>query len=55
MSEPVVKHLYLSTACHHGEHAYCAAMTGYQGAKRPAQCKFCRAPCICECHKRGAS
>lgn len=28
-------HLYLSTGCLHGEHAYCQSMTGQAGAKRP--------------------
>lgn len=41
----------MSTACLHGEHSYCNSMTGYQGVKRPAQCKFCDARCICDCHK----
>jgi hypothetical protein len=45
-------HVYLSTACLHGQHDYCAAMTGYQGAKRPAQCKFCDATCVCWCHRQ---
>lgn len=45
------EHDYLSTACLHDEHQYCAAMTGYQGAKRPAQCKFCEARCVCPCHE----
>ncbi len=44
------EHYYLSTACFHGLHSYCDAMTGYQGAKRPAQCKFCEANCTCTCH-----
>jgi hypothetical protein len=44
-------HVYLSTGCLHGEHDYCAAMTGMQGAKRPATCKFCQAPCQCGCHQ----
>lgn len=44
------RHEYLSTACFHGEHDYCAAMVGYQGAKRPARCKFCDAGCVCTCH-----
>lgn len=48
------KHQYLSTGCFHGEHDYCASMTGLSGAKRPAQCKFCEAKCICECHSRNA-
>jgi hypothetical protein len=43
-------HEYLSTGCLHGRHDYCAAMTGYQGTKRAARCKFCDAACICECH-----
>ena len=41
---------YLSTACYHEKHDYCAAMTGYQGEKRPSQCKFCDARCVCVCH-----
>ncbi|MBB6440251.1 hypothetical protein HNQ79_006766 [Streptomyces candidus] len=44
------EHLYLSTGCLHGEHAYCQGMTGQQGAKRPGQCKFCAARCTCPCH-----
>lgn len=48
-------HVYLSTACYHGEHGYCAAMTGWQGEKRPGQCKFCEARCVCaECDHGGA-
>jgi len=43
-------HRYLSTGCLHGEHAYCQSMTGQAGAKRPGQCKFCEAGCICTCH-----
>lgn len=43
-------HVYLSTSCFHGEHDYCASMTGYQGAKRGGQCKFCEAKCTCPCH-----
>lgn len=43
-------HRYLSTACVHGQHDYCASMTGYQGEKRPATCKFCDAHCRCDCH-----
>lgn len=44
------QHVYLSTGCFHGEHTYCASMVGVQGAKRPAQCKFCEARCVCPCH-----
>lgn len=45
-------HVYLSTSCLHGEHVYCQAAAGQAGtAKKPAQCKFCAAACICECHR----
>lgn len=44
------EHSYLSTACLHHRHDYCEAMVGYQGEKRPAQCKFCEAKCVCRCH-----
>ncbi|MCI3246355.1 hypothetical protein MQN93_42355, partial [Streptomyces sp. 7R016] len=43
-------HVYLSTGCLHGEHAYCANVDGIAGLKKPAQCKFCAAPCTCPCH-----
>jgi hypothetical protein len=45
------RHVYLSTGCLAGRHAYCAAMTGQQGAKRPARSKFSDEPCICWCHE----
>lgn len=44
-------HAYLSTGCLHGNHDYCKSMTGLNGAKRPAECKQCRAKCICPCHQ----
>jgi hypothetical protein len=49
-------HVYLSTSCLHGLHNYCQSGTGKAPggetwAKRPAQCKFCATPCVCECHK----
>jgi len=44
------QHRYLSTGCLHGEHAYCQRPTSPFGMKVPAQCKFCAAPCICDCH-----
>ena len=60
-------HYYLSTACLHGQHGYCAApvvsrdgswkvvgpsYSGEQDApKSPAQCKFCPAQCRCRCHR----
>lgn len=43
-------HQYLSTGCLHDKHDYCQSMTGHAGAKRPAQCKFCDAKCVCWCH-----
>lgn len=45
------EHHYLSTGCLHGQHDYCQSHTGQAGAKTPAQCKFCQAPCTCPCHK----
>lgn len=47
-------HIYLSTGCWHGDHAYCQAMTGLNGAKRPASCKKRGARCICLCHQQAA-
>lgn len=44
-------HRYLSTGCLHGEHSYCSNVDGIVGLKKPAQCKFCQAPCICPCHQ----
>src|SRR5690606_29243321 len=43
-------HRYLSTGCLHDEHSYCSNVDGIAGLKKPAQCKFCAAPCICDCH-----
>jgi len=39
---PVPPHDYLSTSCLHGLHERCA--------EKGARCKFCAAPCRCECH-----
>lgn len=39
---PVPPHDYFSTSCLHGLHERCA--------EKGAQCKFCAAPCRCECH-----
>lgn len=47
-------HVYLSTGCYHGDHAYCQAMTGLNGTKRPGQCKHCGARCVCACHQTEA-
>lgn len=44
-------HAYLSTGCLHGEHGYCQSHTGLSGAKTPAVCKWCKAPCQCPCHR----
>ena len=46
------RHVYLSTGCLTGNHDYCAAMTGVQGAKRGGRAKFTDAPCTCPCHRR---
>lgn len=62
-----LRHRYLSTACLHHQHDYCNAPTvtrdgeweflgpsyssGRDAPKRPAECKFCSAPCRCRCHK----
>lgn len=48
---PADGHVYLSTGCRHGDHTYCQNHTGQSGHKTPAQCKFCRSPCICGCHQ----
>src|ERR1044072_5283050 len=34
-----INHKYISTACHHETHTNCRAV-----------CKWCPAPCRCECH-----
>jgi hypothetical protein len=44
-------HVYLSTSCRHGQHAYCQARKGLAGDKEPSTCKFCDAKCICDCHR----
>ncbi|MFP8944740.1 hypothetical protein ACLIYM_25355 [Streptomyces fenghuangensis] len=44
------RHVYLSTGCLHGQHGYCQGKNGLAGAKTPASCKFCAAPCVCDCH-----
>lgn len=46
-----IHHEYLSTACLHQHHDYCKRERGLMGEKIPAQCKFCKAPCICPCHR----
>lgn len=61
MPEPLhpSAHEHLSTGCLHGDmvlpdgrtgHEYCQGDTGHAGSKRPAECKFCGARCICPCH-----
>lgn len=44
------KHLYLSTGCLHGNHAYCQNKEGQAGPKEAGECKHCSAPCLCPCH-----
>ncbi len=46
-------HDYLSTACLHGRHDYCACDVGIVGAKKPNTCKWCDARCRCTCHDTG--
>jgi hypothetical protein len=50
LEDASTNHVYLSTVCLHGEHEYCRANTGAAGTKIPAVCKWCSAPCQCECH-----
>lgn len=51
MARPRMSHVYLSTACLHGIHEHCQAKTNVEGEpKIPATCKWCSAPCVCECH-----
>lgn len=45
-------HIYFSTSCHHGDHTYCQRETGLLGNKIPGVCKFCKAPCVCSCHRK---
>lgn len=46
-------HVYLSTSCLHDEHTHCQTEAQrYDGTpKVPATCKFCGAPCVCDCHE----
>lgn len=45
-----IGHVYLSTACLHGRHEYCARDVGLTGTKTPQTCKWCPAQCVCPCH-----
>lgn len=49
--KPGDNHIYYSTGCYHGRCDYCQSTTGLVGAKKPASCKFCDAPCVCSCHQ----
>jgi hypothetical protein len=67
MRVSATEHYYLSTACLHQLHSYCIApVVSRDGTwqvigpsysaelgddKKPAQCKFCAAQCICPCHR----
>lgn len=45
------EHVYLSIGCLHGNHEYCQEAVKADGStKAPAECKFCSAGCICDCH-----
>ena len=60
-------HTYWSTHCRHGQHSACSATEmwgrntqdpeGWSAtiARKPAQCKTCAAPCICDCHQAEAT
>lgn len=49
-----IEHEYLSTACLHGAHEVCQVDTmRYDGTyKVAAVCKWCTAPCVCDCHQQ---
>lgn len=49
------EHVYLSTGCLHGDHTYCQSSTGLCGQKTPGVCKFCKTPCVCNCHSENES
>lgn len=45
-------HAYWSTHCRHGNCDACAATELAPGIpRRPAECKTCGAPCLCDCHQ----
>lgn len=47
---PEVPHIYLSTACHHGQHAQCGVKQLERGDTSAPHCKYCDAVCVCtEC------
>lgn len=49
------EHVYLSTACLHGQHEHCrSAVAADGGAKKPGTCKFCGAVCVCPVCDHGA-
>lgn len=50
VDEPKITHNYLSTACLHGLHDRCGEKQAERGEDGPPHCKFCDAPCRCECH-----
>lgn len=45
------RHIYLSTSCFHEKHDYCKNAEGQAGPKKPGECKFCTAQCMCPCHR----
>lgn len=49
------EHVYLSTACLHGQHEHCrSAVAADGGRKKPGTCKFCGAVCVCPVCDHGA-
>lgn len=53
-TSPDGEHLYLSTACYHGDcgpQGHCRSAVSHAGHEKvPGTCKFCPARCRCECH-----
>ena len=50
--EGIGEHQYLSTGCLHSHHDYCCNKHGQAGEKKPAECKWCEAGCLCPCHRK---
>lgn len=50
----LVEHVYVSTACLHGNCEHCQSTVGPDGPKAPGRCKWCAATCRCDrpnCHR----
>lgn len=44
-------HTYLSTACFHLQHGQCGKQQHDRQEAGEPHCKWCPAPCICQCHR----